>query len=121
FLTDDRWQSAFGWELDCKHSNGVARVEIAGKWYDVPSFETAEAFINSLAHDGILRIDSVVAAFQSGSPMGVSDRSLRRHVAHTTGQSPHQLHQIQRAQYAVQLLQQGTSIAQTAVEAGYTD
>jgi AraC-like DNA-binding protein len=39
----------------------------------------------------------------------------------TTGLSPYFFHQIQRAQHATQLLQQGTPIAQVAIEAGYTD
>ncbi len=101
--------------------NGDAYVELGGHPFKIPSFETAEVFVDELAKKGILLVNAVVTSFEEGKTKGFSERSLRRHVAQTTGLSPYFFHQIQRAQHAVQLLQNGMSIAVAAAEAGYTD
>lgn len=102
-----------------KESN--AYVQMDNRLFKVPTFETAEAFVDELAKQGVLLINNFVSSFHEGSAKGTSERSLRRHVNQTTGLSPYFFHQIRRAQHATQLLQQGTPIAQAALEAGYTD
>jgi len=96
-------------------------VELSGHLFKIPDFDTAEIFIEELIASGVLIVNKVVTSFNEGDTRGVSDRSLRRHVAQTTGLSPYFFHQIQRAQHATLLLQQGASIARAAAEAGYTD
>ncbi len=96
-------------------------VRIGGKLFKIPGFDGAEAFVDELAESGILLVNTVVSSFAEGNRNKVSDRSLRRHVTQTTGLSPYFFHQIQRAQHATQLLQQGSSIADAAAEAGYSD
>jgi len=101
--------------------DGAQYVQISGRLFKIPEFATAEAFVTELANEGILLINLVVSSFNEGRAEGVSDRSLRRHVLQTTGLSPYFFHQIQRAQQATVLLQQGMPIAQVAADAGYTD
>lgn len=96
-------------------------VEIGKHLFKIPDFESAEIFVDELIKKGILLINSVVSSLDSGGAKGFSDRSLRRHTLSTTGLSPYFFHQIQRAQQATQLLQQGKPIAQVAVETGYAD
>lgn len=96
-------------------------VNLGDHLFKIPNFDSAEAFVDKLAQKGVLLTDRVVASFSDGNTKGTSDRSLRRHVTQTTGLSPYFFNQIQRAQYATQLLQQGMPIAQVALEAGYSD
>jgi len=96
-------------------------VKIADYTFLIPSFDSAEAFVNQLIDKGVLGVNAVVSSFSAGGATSTSARTLRRHVSQTTGLSPHFLHQVQRAQHATQLLQQGMSISQAANEAGYTD
>lgn len=110
--------------VDSQHTlsrGNTPYVEIGGHLFKVPNFESAEIFVDELIEKGILLINSVVSSLGSGVAKGFSDRSLRRHTQSTTGLSPYFFHQIQRAQQATQLLQQGKPIAQVAAEAGYTD
>jgi hypothetical protein len=110
--------------VDNQHTlskGNISYVEIGGHLFKIPDFESAEIFVNELIEKGILLINSVVSSFDAGDTRGFSDRSLRRHTMSTTGLSPYFFHQIQRAQRATQLLQQGISIVQTAAEAGFTD
>ena len=101
--------------------DNVAYVDIGGHSFKIPDFDSAEVFVDELISNGILLVNSVVSSLNNDRVNGVSDRSLRRHTMGTTGLSPYFFHQIQRAQHATLLLQQGTPIAQAAIEAGYTD
>lgn len=120
FLSDLNGKDIVDQQKVLKKDNGVF-VELGGHSFMIPSFDTAEVFIDELLTSGVLLVNKVVSSFSEGDTKGVSDRSLRRHVVQTTGLSPYFFHQIQRAQHATQLLQQGASIANAAAEAGYTD
>ncbi len=96
-------------------------VDLDGQLFAIPTFADAEQFVADLVAAGIILTSKVVSSFDNGIIKGTSERSLRRHIAKTTGLSPYFFHQIRRAQHAVQLLQQGHSIAQAATDAGYTD
>jgi len=98
----------------------VSYVRISGQNFTIPDFETAEAFVRELEASGLLLTDSIVSNF-SRKKGAVSARTLRRHVAETTGVSPHFFDQIERAQYAADLLKQGVAIAEVSSETGYTD
>lgn len=110
--------------VDSQHTithESESYVRIGGELFKIPDFASVEVFIDELATSNILRVNNIVSSFNHGDKKGFSDRSLRRHTLQTTGLSPYFFHQIQRAQNATQLLQQGMSIAQAASEAGYTD
>lgn len=110
--------------VDSQHTltkSDVAYVEIGEHFFKIPDFNSAEAFVDELAAKGVLLVNPVVSSLHTDNPKATSDRSLRRHVTQTTGLSPYFFHQIQRAQQATKLLQQGMPIAQVAIETGYTD
>jgi len=120
FLQDFRGKDI----VDSQHTlskGSTAYVEISEQLFKIPDFGSAEKFVDELIEKGILLFNPVVSSLNEGVTAGVSDRSLRRHTMGTTGLSPYFFHQIQRAQQATQLLQQGMPIAQAAAEAGYTD
>jgi len=86
-----------------------------------PNFNNAETCIDTLMAKGILEADAVVGQALSGPIRGHSLRSVQQHFSHTVGLSRKYLSQIQRAEKASQLLQQGASIISVAHEVGFTD
>jgi hypothetical protein len=92
-----------------------------GATWQWPDFENAEVFVNRLARQEILSHDRVVRATLQNQPQEISPRTVRRHFLQTTGLTPKELQQIERAQQAANLLQQGKSILDTVVAAGYAD
>lgn len=110
--------------VDSQHvlvEGDVSFVDIGSFRFSIPNFDSAEAFIIELAASGVLLTDEIVASLKSQNTKLASKRTMRRHVSETTGLTPHFLNQIERAKYAANLLQQGTSIAQVALDAGYSD
>lgn len=110
--------------VDSQHTlsrGNVPYVKIGGHLFKVPDFDSAEVFIQELVEKGLLLVNPVVLPYDNKNLPGTSDRSLRRHTMSITGLSPYFFHQIQRAQHATRLLQQGVPIAHAAIEAGYTD
>jgi len=101
--------------------HGTNYVKIGENLFKIPDFASAEAFVDELLQKGVLLTNTIISSFNEGNTKGISDRSLRRHVAQRTGLSPYFFHQIQRAQHATQLLQKGVPIIQAAFDAGYTD
>jgi methylphosphotriester-DNA--protein-cysteine methyltransferase len=56
-----------------------------------------------------------------GQPTDLSPRTFQRHVLKATGLTQRTIRQIERARYAMSLLQRGVSILDTVHEAGYYD
>ena len=92
-----------------------------GSAWELPSFENIETFVARLARDGVLVHDQVVGAALQAQPQALSDRTIRRRFLHATGLTHGKIAQIERAQRAMTLLQNGTSILDAAYEAGYAD
>ena len=86
-----------------------------------PTFENAELFVNRLIKDEILVHDSVVSAVLQGQPHDMAPRTVRHRFQRATGQTQKQIQQAKRALQASSLLQNGTSILDTAYQLGYTD
>jgi AraC-like DNA-binding protein len=103
------------------HDADDSYVEIGGHRFNIPDFESAERFICELSGTGVLVIDSIAASRIQPTEAASSGRTLRRHVAETTGLTRNFLTQIDRAQVAGSLLQEGMPISQVAIEAGYSD
>ena len=93
------------------------RFELAGYTFAFPTFETAEELVEQMVDRGILKNDPVVGGMQRAH----SDRTAQRHFTTTTGLSRKSLEQIERAQRAVSLLQNGKRPADAAVDSGYSD
>lgn len=95
--------------------------ELAGVRLPVPDVDSLEGLVDMLLGQGILAADEGVAAALGGRPVAQSRRSLHRHVVGATGLSPNKHEQLQRARRAYALLQDGWTLAEAAVEAGFAD
>ncbi len=94
---------------------------LQGAAWEIPTFDNVETFVERLVRQDILRVDPVVAAVLEDDPYDRADRTVRYRFIHTTGLTQAHIRQVQRAQRAAQLLEQGTSILDTVHVAGYFD
>jgi len=109
--------------------NGVITLPEAGSksfWlngsaWQFPDHDNADTFIDRLERDGALVRDPVIQSALHGEASDLSLRTVQRHFLRATGISHIALRQIQRAQRAALLLQQGMTILDTVFEAGYFD
>jgi AraC-like DNA-binding protein len=92
-----------------------------GSAWQFPNYENVDTFVARLVHEGLLVHESVVEAALQGHLKGLSLRSVQRRFLHTTGLTHKTIQQIERARYAVALLEQGISIPTVAHKAGYFD
>ena len=86
-----------------------------------PDFDNAEAFVDRLVREGMLVRDPVVDAVLQAQPQAMSSRTVRRRFLAATGLTPKAIQQIERAQQAAALLEQGVSILEAVQAAGYAD
>lgn len=94
---------------------------LAGHTFAFPTFEDAEQLVEKLVALKILKTDNIVNNAVGNKKPALSERAVQRHFTRTTGLTQKYLAQIQRAQLAVRLLQQGKKPIEVAMEAGYTD
>ncbi len=92
-----------------------------GSAWSFPTFENADVFVGRLIRQGILVRDPVVEAAIQGHTPEMSIRSLQYRFLQATGLTHKTIQQIERARSAVSLLEQGTTISETAFELGYFD
>ena len=97
------------------------RIWLQGAAWEVPSFENADTFIARLVRDELLVHDPIVDATLAGRAQAVSLRSVQRRFLRATGLTHGAFSQIERAQHAATLLEQGVSILDTVDQAGYAD
>jgi hypothetical protein len=93
----------------------------SGSTWQLPDYENAETFVDWLARKGLLVCDPVVDASLQGPLKGCDPRTVQRHFRRSTGLAHGAAWQIERARYATCLLQEGVSILDTVLEAGYFD
>jgi len=94
---------------------------LQGTSWQFPNFENADAFVQKLVREDMLRRDSIVDSVLRGHSHALSVRTVRRRFLQATGLTHQVIQQIERAQHAQMLLQQGKSILDTVFEAGYFD
>lgn len=99
----------------------ASHFRLCEKTFAFPTFENAEELVEAMIAANILFADPVVYAALNGNPKAMSSRSTQRHFVQSTGLTQKYLAQIQRAQQAVALLQQGKKPSDVAADAGYTD
>ena len=108
--------------------NGDAKLpDGAGKsfWlndavWQYPDFDNAETFVERLVRNNVLVHDPVVGAALQDHALAWSSRTVRRFLR-ATGLTPKLVQQIERAQHASALLEQGVSILNVVHLAGYAD
>ena len=94
---------------------------LGGSSWQFPDFENADTFVEKLMKNHLLARDPLVDAALRGHVKDVSPRTLQRHIVRATGLTSSAIYQIERAQRAMRLLQQGIPIVDTVYMAGYAD
>jgi AraC-like DNA-binding protein len=94
---------------------------LKGSAWQMPDYENADTFVNRLVRDELLVHDPVVDSALQGHPQDVSPRTVRHRFLRITGLTQSHIYQIERAQRAAALLEQGVSILDTVDEVGYFD
>jgi methylphosphotriester-DNA--protein-cysteine methyltransferase len=92
-----------------------------GSSWQLPDFDNVETFVEKLVRNGTLLADPIVHSALQNQPQGISERTIRRRFLQATGLTPKTLEQIERAQHATALLQQGLAPLDVAYQAGYAD
>lgn len=92
-----------------------------GTAWPLPSFDTAEVFVDRLVREAMLAFEPVVKTVRQQGEPAVSHRTVRRRFLRATGLTPKVIQQIERAQQASALLQTGVPILDTVYQLGYSD
>jgi hypothetical protein len=94
---------------------------LKGAAWEFPDPENIDTFIGKLAREEVIAFDPLIAAALKRPPLDIPPRTLRHRFLQATGLPQGHIVQVERAQRAAALLQQGTSILDTVHEAGYFD
>jgi hypothetical protein len=94
---------------------------LKGSAWQYPDFENVETFVNRLAREEVLVRDPVVQAALQEQPPEMPSRTLRHRFLRATGLTQSHIRQMQRAQRASALIQQGVSVLDTVYHSGYFD
>lgn len=94
---------------------------IAGVRITVPGYDDLEAFVDGLHRQGLLVTDRDVSTTLDGGDAHWSGRTMQRRFRDTTGLRRKQIEQVRRAHRARDLLLDGATPAEAALEAGYSD
>lgn len=89
--------------------------------WQLPDYENADTFIDMLVYENVLLYDPVVAAALQEQPQELSLRTVRRHFLYATGLTRKTIQQIERAQRASALLEQGIPLVDVVYQTGYAD
>lgn len=94
---------------------------LGGSSWEFPTYENADVFVSRLMRHGLLVRDPLVEAVMQDTPLALSPRAVQYRFQRATGLSYKSVRQIQRAQKAAALLEQGFPILDTVHELGYYD
>jgi AraC-like DNA-binding protein len=107
-----------GVELPIASSNSFW---LGGSLWQLPDYEHADTFVERLVREGLLLRDPIVEAAFQGQLNDLTQRAVQYRFLQATGITQSTARQIERARYATFLLQQGVSILDTTLQAGYYD
>lgn len=92
-----------------------------GQAWQFPTYENADTFVERLVRGDVLQFDPVIDGVLRGRSPDLAPRTVRHRFLQATGLTQNQIFQVERAQQAAALLEQGTSILDTVEQAGYFD
>lgn len=92
-----------------------------GSVWRLPDYDNADTFVDWLVRTGELAREPVVDSVLQGSLKDRSTSTIQRRFLRATGLTQGAVRQIERARHATELLQQGVSILDTVLKAGYFD
>lgn len=94
---------------------------LAGSSFQLPNYDNVETFVERLVRQSMLVADPVVQAVLAGQVPDMSLRTVRRRFLSATGLTYNAIKQIERANQAAVLLEQGVSLLDATYQAGYAD
>ena len=94
---------------------------LKGSAWQFPDYENVDTFVERLVRNDVLARDPVVDTALKDQLIDVPSRTVRHRFLRTTGLTQGYIRQIERAQRAAALLEQGLSILDTVEEVGYFD
>ena len=94
---------------------------LGGSAWQLPDYENADTFVDRLVRDGLLVRDPLIEDALQGHFNDLTPRSVQYRFLQSIGITQSAVRQIERARYATFLLQQGVSIPDTILQAGYYD
>jgi AraC-like DNA-binding protein len=100
---------------------GSTSFWLNGAAWQYPDYESADTFVNHLVRAGLLVYDPIVGNVLQREPVDTTLRTVQRRFLQATGLTYNTMYQINRAQYATTLLNEGVSILDTVHQAGYFD
>lgn len=89
-------------------------------WRPIPAYDEFDSFIGRLLKSGALVVNQVVAE-SIVDPDIMTTRTRQRKFKLVTGLTPKQIEQSNRVMQAIELLVDGSSLADVAVETGFAD
>jgi AraC-like DNA-binding protein len=89
--------------------------------WEFPNYENADTFVDRLTRESLLARDPIVDAVLQGQGNGASTRAIQYHFLRSTGLRYKTIRQIERARHVKALLEQGVSIPDAILTAGYFD
>lgn len=92
-----------------------------GMNWEFPRFDDVEMFVSQLVREEVLLRDPLVSAVLQNQPHDLSARTVRRRFFQSTGLTPKQIEQIDRALCAMTLLTKGVPILDVVCDLGYAD
>lgn len=97
------------------------RFWFANRLWEIPSYANAEDWVEKLARLRAIALEPTIPAAIEGDRPLISQRSIQRRFLRVTGMTHARFRQIERARYAVKLLQAGSSILDVVQRANYFD
>jgi AraC-like DNA-binding protein len=94
---------------------------LGGSAWQFPTYENADTFVDRLVHEELLIRDPIIEAALQGQLNDLTLRSVQYRFLQSMGITRNAVRKIERARYATLLLQQGVSIPDTILQAGYYD
>lgn len=94
---------------------------LGGSAWQFPTYENAETFVDRLVHEGLLVRDPIIEIALQRHHNDLTLRSVQYRFLQSIGVTQNAVRQIERARYATLLLQQGASIPDAILQAGYYD
>lgn len=106
---------------DARPSGAHGTFWLGGSWWEVPTLENADVFVDRLVREGLLVQDQLVVQALRADGNDVSLRTMQRRVRRATGLTQSIIRQIARAHEAVDALGQGAQVSDVAMDLGYAD
>ena len=100
---------------------GSCTFWLKGSSWQLPTSDNADTFVERLVRAEVLAHDPVVEAVLRGHRPALAPRTLRHRFLRATGLAQGTIRQMERAQWAAALLEQGATILDTVYATGYVD